>query len=366
MSVILCVTNEIQNWGFFLERDFVGVTITEIARLAGVSHSSVSRVLNGAQIRISDKRREQILKIARELNYVPNKAAKALKTGRHGFIAVIAYDITDAFAVECVSSLEKHLASTPYRALWMSCAHAGKNKIEPENLLKEVGHSVDGIIIIHAHSYLTDTAILKFWSETQKPIVTIIRSVAGEIIPSVTIDNQRGTRLLLDHLVKMGHRRVAFCYPRENDPSAEQRYLEFKALLKNKYDFPLDDNLYISVGGDVQDGYDAGKALLKVKDRPTAIIGYKDLTSIGLLNACYDQGVSVPKDISIASYDNIRMSEIINPALTTIAPCYDDIATSAMMKLDGQIDQNLKSKNRQLHYKVKPKLIVRNSTGKAR
>ena len=151
-------------YGSGRERNSVGVTITEIARLAGVSHSSVSRVLNGAPIRISDKRRRRILELARELNYVPNKTAKALKTGRHGFIAVIAYDITDAFAVECISSLEKHLADTPYRALWMSCAHAGQNKIEPENLLKEVAQSVDGIVIIHAHSYLTDAAILKFWS----------------------------------------------------------------------------------------------------------------------------------------------------------------------------------------------------------
>jgi len=116
----------------------------------------------------------------------------------------------------------------------------------------------------------------------------------------------------------------------------------------------------------VQDGYNAGKALLKVKNRPSAIIGYKDLTSIGLLKACYDQGVSIPDEISIASYDNIRMSEIINPALTTVAPCYDDIAASAMMKLSNQIDQNTKNQNKQLHYKVTPKLIVRNSTGELR
>lgn len=344
----------------------MGVTITEIARLAGVSHSSVSRVLNGAQIRISDKRRERILQLARELNYVPNKAAKALKTGRHGFIAVIAYDITDAFAVECVSSLEKHLAGTPYRALWMSCANAGENKIEPENLLKDVAQSVDGIIIIHAHGYLTDTAILKFWSATQKPIVTIIRSVAGELIPSVTIDNQRGTRLLLDHLIELGHRRIAFCYPKENDPSAEQRYLEFKTLLKNEYNLPLDESLYIPVGGGAQDGYNAGKALLKGENPPSAMIGYKDLTSIGLLKACYDQGVSVPNEVSIASYDNIRMSGIISPALTTIAPDYNDIAASAIAKLKNQMDKSTKDQNEPLHYKVTPELIVRDSTSRSR
>lgn len=344
----------------------MGVTITEIARLAGVSHSSVSRVLNGAPIRISDKRRRRILELARELNYVPNKTAKALKTGRHGFIAVIAYDITDAFAVECISSLEKHLADTPYRALWMSCAHAGQNKIEPENLLKEVAQSVDGIVIIHAHSYLTDAAILKFWSATQKPIVTIIRSVAGDLIPSVTIDNQQGTGLLLNHLVELGHQRIAFCYPRENDPSAEQRYLEFKSLLASEYDIQPDKNLCLPVGGDVQDGYDAGKTLLQIKDRPTAMIGYKDLTSIGLLKACYDQKVGVPDEISIASYDNIRMSEIINPALTTIAPNYDDIAQKTVLMLNHQMDQGSTNQIKQWHHKVSPELIVRDSTSQTK
>ncbi|MDO8336406.1 MAG: LacI family DNA-binding transcriptional regulator [Candidatus Saccharibacteria bacterium] len=338
----------------------MGLSISDIAKLAGVSHSTVSRVLNDAPIRISAQKREQIIQIAQRMNYIPNRSAQALKTGRHGRIAVIAYDITDAFAVECVSAVETILSGSPYHALWMSCAHADKKETDPLNLLTEVAQSVDGIIIILADNYLTDTAILKFWAATHLPLVTVIRRVSGDVISSVTIDNEYGTTILMEYLLKLGHEQIAFCYCNPPNQSASGRYEVYQQIVKSKH-LPV-DLLQVPVDGTASNGYSAGMKLLNTPKKPTAIIGFDDLTAIGVIKACFDMGVKVPAEVSVAAFDNIRMAEISSPSLTTVSTDYSELAQMAIDELNNQINQPNLSNYIAKHHISKPALITRQST----
>ena len=336
------------------------VTISEIARLAGVSHSTVSRVLNGAPIRVSPARREAILDIARRYNYVPNRSARALKTGRRGAIAVITYDITDAFAVECVAALEKRLAQTPCHALWMSCAHADESKTDPLKLLYEVAQTVDGILIIYADSYLKDSDILQFWATSYLPLVTVIRSIPADLISSVTIDDRLGATLITEHLLELGHKRIAFCYSKHPSPYVLARHQVYQEVMQEAR-LEVDGALQIAVDGTVTDGYQAGRVLINRPRRPSAIIGFNDLTAIGLMKACSDSGLRVPQDISIAGFDNIRMAELTNPALTSVATNFTDLAQFALDELFSQIESPRRPTPAH-HFITSPKLIVRQST----
>lgn len=337
------------------------VTITDIAKLAGVSHGTVSRVLNGAPIRITDARRREIESIAKRLNYTPNRSARTLKSGRHHLLGVVTYDITDAFAVECVSTMEVHLEQTAYRAQWISCAHAERRETGAVQVLYDIAQSVDGIIVIEANHVLSDADLITFWATMRTPIVTVIRKTDGGVISSVTIDDRRGTAELVRHLAELGHRDVAFCYSDDLRPTAEARHVAFQELT-GEYGLSDAPDLQIPVGGSAHDGYEVGQALLKRAQLPTAVIAFKDLVAMGLVRACYEHKVNVPGDISIASFDNIRMSETSAPALTTMAANYTEIARSAIDELIRQIDEPDPSTREPRHHVSRPSLIVREST----
>ena len=337
------------------------ITIKDIAKMAGVSQCTVSRILNGAPIRTSKATKEKILEISNKYNYTLNRSARALKTGKHGMIAVIAYDITDAFVQECISALEFYMQETNDRTLWLSCNYADKNNMKPVSLLNDVAQTTDGIIIISAKNYLSDNDVLNFWANKHLPIVSIIRTIPGDVIPSVTIDNDLGTSLLMEHLTDLGHKKIAFCYCDRKNPSAYDRYIKYQELIATHHLDP-DENLHIPTDGTTQGGYAAGLKLINRKNKPTAIIGFNDLTAIGLIKACYDAGLNVPKDISIASFDNIRISQMTTPALTTVATDFEELAKLSLEELYKNINSEEQKPGIVRQHITKPKLITREST----
>ena len=340
------------------------ITLTDIARRAKVSQGTVSRVINGGQIRVKPKTREKILQIAKELNYIPNISAQTLKTGKTFNIAVVAYDITDAFAVECVRTMEEYLGNTDYKATWVSCSN--KQKSKPQKFLNEIAHHNDGVIVIAAHNYLTDANLLQLWATQKTPIVSVIRRLPGDLVPSVRMNNDIGMRLAMNHLYELGHRKIAICHDKIMHPAASQRYKTYKAYLK-EHDLP--DNIswqYAMDNIDMDSGYRAGIEFLKEQTLPTAVVAFNDLSAFGLIIAFTENGLKVPDDISIASFDNIRMSKYYNPSLTTVAADYKKIAQLSIDKLTTLIDAPDLIGRESENIILKPELIIRNSTAKAR
>lgn len=339
------------------------VTLTDVAKKAKVSLSTVSRVLTDGEIRVSDKTRKRIHQIARDLNYVPNLSARTLRTGKFYNIAVIAYDITDAFAVECIRTMEAYLEKSPYHATWISCAH--KEKMNPGQMLQEISNTVDGIIVIAADNYLKDSDILHLWSIKKMPIVSIIRRLPGDLVPSVRMNNDIGMRLLMDHLYALNHRRIALCYNKFMHPSASQRLRTYKAYLK-EYDLPDDNDIQIKVDITLDDGFSAGLQLLQCQPRPTAIIAFNDLCAFGLIAALSQQGISVPEDITVTGYDDIRIAQFGNPSLTTIAADYEKISKRSLDMLFKLIDQPDLIGQLSDDVILPPQIKIRNSTAPRR
>jgi LacI family transcriptional regulator, repressor for deo operon, udp, cdd, tsx, nupC, and nupG len=337
------------------------VTITDIARLAGVTHGTVSRVLNKVPIRISENKRREILAVAEQLNYIPSRSARTLKTGKSNLLAVIAYDITDAFAVECISAIDTYLANTPYRAQWISCAHTGRERAEKIKLLYEITQSVDGVIVIAADHFFRDDILIKYQTLTNLPMVTIIRSVPGGAISSVTIDERIGTELLVRHLADLGHRKAAFCYHKYLPPAAVKRHELFMESAKNhgleipsKWDIPVD--------GTPKDGIRAGKFFSRSVKRPTAVVAFNDLTATGIIKAFFEAGLPIPRQVSIASFDNIRMAEVTTPSLTTVGADYSELARTAVDEVIHLLENKSAGPSPITHHLLKPSLVVREST----
>jgi LacI family transcriptional regulator len=227
-------------------------------------------------------------------------------------------------------------------------------------MLYEIAQFADGMIIIEANHLLKDADVLRFWAATDMPIVTVIRKIPGDMISSVTIDDELGTTLLLQHLMDENHTQIAFCYQKHQYPTAAIRH-EVYGRLMERLGLTMRGEFQVPVDGSGIDGYRAGQAILRLADRPSAIIGFNDLTAIGLIRACYDHGVDVPRAISIAGFDNIRMSELTTPSLTTMAANYPEIARSSIQELIRQIESP-DGGSAQAHYVTKPKLIIREST----
>lgn len=341
------------------------ITITDIAKMVGVSHSSVSRVLNNASIRISKEKRAQILDIAKRHNYVPNRSARALKTGKSCLIAIVAFDITNPFIVECVTAIDLKLSTTEFYPQWFSYKNAAHRHITPVNLLYNLAQFMDGIVLISTRPFLSDKEITDFHDSTQLPMITVLRSVDRPSIPSIQVDEKHGTRLLMDHLLDLGHEDIAFLWrlPTEEHPTACDRHGTYQEMMRER-DLEAKPEFQHAVDGTDESGFEVGRRLLEAEQRPTAVICYNDMTAIGLLKSCHEHGVRVPDDLSVVSYDNIHMSQMAHPPLTTVGPDYTEIADYigkymiAMIEQNGAID--LKDIN------SKPSLVVRDSTGPVR
>ncbi len=339
----------------------MSATINDIAKIVGVSHSSVSRVLSDSPIRISKEKKQQILDAAKALNYIPNQSAKALKRGRHNVISVLAYDITDAFAVECMHSMEKLSTNSIYRTMWTSCTPLVNSKKGAIDFLNTIAQSSDGMIIISANHYLKDADINRFWAGSRMPIVTVIRSVGGDLVSSVTIDDVLGASELFEHLSSLGHSEIAFFHASKENHSANLRYRTYLDKME-KYAFQVNKDWQFLVDGSVHGGYLAAIELSKQKKLPTAILAFNDLTALGLIKAFYEKGIKVPEDISIASFDNIRMAENATPSLTTVATNFDELMGLAIKELTEKIENTNKDDTCIHRFVSKPELLIRNST----
>ncbi len=316
-------------------------------------------MLNNKSIRCQEQTRQRILKIAEELNYQPNLSARALKTRIYNAIGCLVYDITDAFVVECIGAIESHLAATNYRALWLSAAlHASEKQ---EDLLAKVRSlSIDGLIVLESESLIADTQLLKLHGRDQMRISTLIRKIEGGHISSVTVDSTAGVRLLVGHLVELGHRELGFCYGPENHPGAIFRFEQFKRLIQEK-NLPANSEWFWPADGTVEGGYHAAKQILNCAQKPTAIIAHNDLAAFGCIRACVERGFTVPRQISVAGFDDIRMAGHYNPNLTTVRSDYPALAKAAISQMVSMIEGNWGLFQAE-HIVIKPQLVVREST----
>ena len=324
-------------------------TIHDIAALCGVAASTVSRALSTPD-RVNVRTRERIQAAAAELNYTPNSQAKALSSGRTGAVGVLVPDITNPFYFDLIRGTQLQLKAAGYTQLLVDTEES--DEVEA-SAMEQLRKGADGIIV--AASRLSDDVLLA--AAAKIPIVAVNRDVPG--VPAVIIDTPSATSQALDHLISLGHTRVAYVAGPASSQSSERRWtaLSEAAVARGVEVLRLGPFAPTTQSG-------AAAADAAVHSGVSACIAFNDLIAIGMLQRLSERGIRVPDDMSIVGCDDIFGADFCNPPLTTMASPIEQAGRVAVSMLLGRL--NPLGGGRRSRSVMPTHLTVRGSTGPAR
>ena len=293
-------------------------SITEVARLAGVSPATASRVVSEADYPVSAATRQRVLAAARELDYVPNALARGLLKSRVPVVAVIVHDITDPYFSEVVRGVEDAAGASGYLVITCSSERDPDREASYVRLLR----SMRAAAVVFASSGLDDPASN---AEIHRHVAAMAADGAAVVHlsphdggqPDVGVDNVAATAAMVAALVELGHRRIAFL----SGPSAlfvgRERLAGYRAGLAAA-GLPFDDRLIVATSFD-RGGGALGVDVLRAGDAPfSAIVCANDLLALGALERLAELGVAVPAEVSVAGFDDISTAALTAPSLSTV------------------------------------------------
>ncbi|HKA17797.1 MAG TPA: LacI family DNA-binding transcriptional regulator [Blastocatellia bacterium] len=334
----------------------MGLTsIKDIARAAKVSHSTVSRALHNSPL-VSHETAQRIREIAREKGYRPSAIARSLVTRRTKTIGVVVTRIADPFIAEVVNGIEE-VANDHGYSVFLANSNA-----DPDREVKVV-HSfherrVDGILVTASR---VGALYMPLLTEMRVPTVLINNQHPGDFVHSVMIDNVIASSQATEHLIHLGHKRVAYIGDQYGFQSDTERFAGYRRAL-GIADVPFLPELIAHGDGNAEGGMRAMQKLLETVEPPTAVFCYNDMSALGALRAIRAKSMRVPEDISVVGFDDLFIASYTNPALTTISQPMKHMGSTAMeilLKLfNGENSQN--------NIKVQGQLIVRESTAAPR
>lgn len=326
------------------------VTIADVAREAGVSLMTVSRAVNNKG-GLSDETRERILRIVDRLGYRPNIIARGLVTKRTGTLGLVVPDNTNPFFSEIARGVEHAAYAEGYNVFLCNTEEDKDRELAVLQSLSE--KLVDGVIL--CSSRLPDDDLeeaLKFYEAS----VLVNRILPNNNITMLYIDDINGGQIAVNHLINSGHQAIGFLAGPISSFSGRQRAIGYKNALEAAR-LPYKEERVKHCSPMVETGQEAARILLTDNPEITALFCYNDLVAVGALKACVDLGNKVPNDIAIVGYDDIMLSSLITPQLTTCrVPRYELGVHAALMLLE-QVNGKIAG-NRKI---VEPELIIRTS-----
>lgn len=305
------------------------LTIKDIAKLAKVSQSTVSKALNDRPD-IGPETKKSILKIAEEYNFIPNATGKALKTRLTKNIGVIFRrddnPLRNPFFSRVLEGIEAEIAFNHFNlVLYLMPEH---EKPELPKMVRE--KQVDGIVLVG----IKNEEFVKKLQKANVPTILIDpRSIIPDC-PQVLIDNENGAFLATQHLIEHGHRKIGFISGELGIPSFMHRFNGYTKALKY-YNIPVNQE-FIKTGG-FEAGYQWTKALLEAEEKPTAIFAAYDINALHGYKAIYDFGMKIPEDISVVGFDDIDLARMATPPLTTIRVYKEELGSVAVRHLRQMI-----------------------------
>jgi LacI family transcriptional regulator len=327
-------------------------TIYDVAREAGVSTATVSRALNDTG-QIAPATRKAIEEAVERLGYRPNTIARSLVTKSTQTIAFLLPDITNPFYAALVNGIQQIALESDHTMLL--CTTEGDPEREEEYLSLLRAKQVDGALVDGL--VLPPDRIAQF-VEDGFPIVCLDRDINSKSVPLVQVDNKRGARLATEHLLELGHERIAHVAGAPELRISAERLTGYREALNAAR--LRDDSRLVATGHFTEDGgYEATRSLLESDVQLTAVFAANDLSAIGVINALTESGRKVPEDVSVIGFDDLRLSAYTSPPLTTIRQPAVEIARRATEILIGLINGR---RVRRLHYLLEPSLVVRGST----
>jgi LacI family transcriptional regulator len=301
----------------------LGVSIKDVALRAGVSTATVSHILNDTRV-TSQETRNRVLAAIQELGYSQNQAARNLARGRSSLLGLLISDVRNPFFPEITAAFQDQALAHSMDALVLNTNY------DPQRTLNSVrrlmGLQVPGVAILTSQ---IDPAVVDMLRDAN---IAAVYLDLGQVSPNVcnlVVDYGGGITQVLDHLTRLGHRRIAYIGGPPHLPSARLRK---RAFLETAQSLNIEPEEMIDSDFTVKGGYFAASKLLTAR-RPTAVVAGNDLTAIGILHRAYDGRIRVPEDLSVVGFDDIIFAEYTQPALTTVTIPRTEIGKTAFQAL---------------------------------
>jgi LacI family transcriptional regulator len=326
------------------------ITIQDVARTAGVSVSTVSRVLNDKED-VSLETYEHVKQVIAELGYASNLAARSMRQHRTNVIGLIMPDVAQSYPVTVMKGVNRAIAELDYDLIVYTSGDARKHYTadRERHFVALLNNSItDGVIVV-------TPAATRF--NTAGPVIAVDPHNECPDYPSISSTNREGAVTAVSHLLNLGHRRIGFIGGRGELQSAIHRRQGYEETLKQT-GIPLDPQLILPGDFTVETGRECGLQLLSLPNPPTAIFAANDQSALGVYQAAHSLGLCIPEDLSVIGFDDIPEAGSASPGLTTIDQSVEQmgyIATQLLVKLieEEPLESEL--------YKIPTKLVIRSS-----
>lgn len=337
------------------------VSIKDIARAAGVSHPTVSRALNESPL-VRRETKDRIQRLAEEMGYTPDAVAQSLQTRRTHIIGLVVTSIGDPFFADLARGAEGVARQAGF-SIFLNSSH---NDPEQEIHVIETFHRqrVDGILVASSR---IGTNHVERLARNSVPVVLVNSQAEGDhdCLHSIAVDNRLGARRAVEHLIELGHRRIAYAGVDNRPKSNADRRAGYLEALEAAGIHP--DPAWVVIAemdtapesGDALAGQEAARQLLP--NDVTALFCYNDMVAIGVLAACRHAGMSVPGDVSVIGFDDVEMARHVHPSLTSVAQPKREMGSRAMRMVVDLIEKKPVD-----NFVIEPRLVLRQSTGKCR
>lgn len=330
-------------------------TIKDIARRANVSDATVSRVINNSP-NVKPQTREKVQRVIEELNYYPNSLARGMKSKKTYSIGLLLADITNPFYAETAKTIIERASRHGYSIILCTT----NNEITEQQKYIDVllQRKVDGFIFASVH--WKDSSLSAVMRAGMPYVLYNRKTSINKDLNYVVLDNELGAYLAVEHLYKLGHRRIALIRGPHTFSTGKERYNGYlKALMD--FGLPHDEKIIVQGKYSEKESYDSAMKLLNSKNPPTAIFASNDLMALRAYDAALSCGLSVPRDIALVGFDDIEMASHRAIGLTTVSQNRNMMAEIAFETLKNIIENG--SFQQPVQVVLKPLLTVRDTCG---
>ncbi|WP_145718979.1 LacI family DNA-binding transcriptional regulator [Mesorhizobium tianshanense] len=331
------------------------IKLSTIADALGVSTATVSLALRDSPL-VAGTTRDRIKEHARAIGYIYNRRAASLRTSRSGIVGVVVHDIMNPFFAEILRSIESELDRS--RQTFILSNHYDQLEKQRTFIDTLLQLGADGVIMSPAIGTPPEDIIMA--EENGLPAVLIARTVEGADVPVFRGDDAYGTGLATNHLISLGHKRIAMIGGTDQTSTGRDRYQGYVNAMETA-GLEVRPSWRIAGPRTKQAGFEAAGQFLALKDKPTAACCWNDLVAIGLMNGIARAGLVPGIDISVTGYDDLEEAAIATPALTTVWNGQREVGRRAASALLDKLNGQMVRPSQEL---IKPELHVRQSTGK--
>jgi len=332
------------------------MNISAVAKKAGVSKATVSRVINGTA-HVIPETAKRVREAIQELDFYPDVNARTLGSGRSRLYGLIISDITNPYFPELVKAFED-IALEHGQDVLISNTDYDPARME-SCVIRMLQRKVDGVAVMTSEM---EERLLRTLTKRQIPTVFMDTATGVRGAAVVSVDYPEGVTQAMKHLFALGHRKIAFISGPLSLGSAKTRAKTFVRELQS-HGLAVEPTWNQESDHRVEGGHHAMQRILRGGERPTAVLCSNDLTAIGAMGAIHESGLEIPADISVVGFDDIQLSAYTQPALTTVHVPRRELAATAFRSLFQ--DQTAAKKNQKREFLIEPRLIVRQSTGPA-